>query len=298
MPCRVGSEDGGSPVPPGERRGTDIDRIDEDLPSGHGPRRRLKRLLAKAPSAGARDGLTILIYHRIAGGTPDERDLALDDFQAQLEVLADHRVVGLDQAIDELEAGDDRQKVVLTFDDGFADVASAALPLLADKGLPFTLYLTTAYVGGEMRWDGSTAKVPAGPALDWTQLRALVDSGLCTIGNHTHTHARPELLTDTELDRCTETIERELGITPAHFAYTWGIPVPGMLPALRARFRSAATGQLGRNHPAGGQLALRRIPVRQSDPVEFFAAKLEGRLLPERLYGGIVAGAKRLGLSA
>jgi peptidoglycan/xylan/chitin deacetylase (PgdA/CDA1 family) len=240
-------------------------------------------------------GTTVLIYHRVGGGTPDERDLALSSFRAQLDLLAGHRVVPLDVALDELAAGDDSGKVVLTFDDGFADVAEPAFPLLAARGLPFTLYLATAYVGGRMHWEGSTASAP-GAALDWDQVRDLVDSGLCTLGNHTHSHVPPARLTVGELDRCSAEIARRTGISPRHFAYPWGIPVPGLEPELAARFRSAATGRLGRNHPATDPLRLTRVPVRQSDPLPFFAAKLTGNLGPERAYAGIVTVAKRVGL--
>ena len=38
------------------------------------------------------------------------------------------------------------------------------------------------------------------------------------------------------------------------------------------------------------------VPVRARHPLAFFAAKLTGGLGPERAYGRIVAGAKRLGL--
>lgn len=218
-------------------------------------------------------------------------------FAAQVTELARHRVVSLDTALDELDAGDDSPKVVLTFDDGFADVHTTAWPLLAEAELPFTLYVATGYVGGLMHWDGSTATAP-GPALDWDQLGELAASPLCTIANHTHTHARPEALTPDELDRCNDEIRTRLGVAPHHFAYTWGIRVPGMEPALRERFRSAVTGELGRNHPGDDPLALRRIPVRGSDPLEFFTAKLRGRLGPERAYAGLVAAAKRVGLRA
>lgn len=267
-----------------------------DDDTARGPRARLKAALAARPGPPAA-GCTMLIYHRVGGGTPDERDLGVAAFREQMEVLARHRVVGIDQAVDELAAGDARQKVVVTFDDGFADVADAALPILTERGLPFTLYLATAYVGGQMHWDGSTAKA-SGPALTWDQLGELAASPLCTIANHTHTHARPEALTPDELDRCTWEIETRLGVVPRHFAYTWGIPVPRMEPELRARFRSAATGRLGRNLPGADPMRLRRIPVRGSDPLPFFEAKLAGRLLPERAYAGIVATAKRVGLRA
>ena len=263
------------------------------------PRTRLKDVLARPASSRPADGLTVLIYHRVGGGTPDERDMPTEAFRGQMEHLAaNHRVVALDAALDELDAGDDRPKVVLTFDDGFADVADPALPILVDHALPFTVYVASAYVGGEMHWEGSTASGP-GPALSWDQLEAIVDTGLATIGNHTHDHARPERIDDDQLDRCTETLMGRLGLDGVHhFAYPWGIGVPGLEPALRSRFRSAALGDVGRNHPGDDPLRLRRVPVRGTDPLSFFAAKLTGRLLPERAYGAVVAGAKRVGMSA
>ncbi|HEU5149616.1 MAG TPA: polysaccharide deacetylase family protein [Iamia sp.] len=240
----------------------------------------------------------MLIYHRVGGGTPDERDVTTEDFAAQMGVLAEgHEVVSLDAALDALDAGDDRPTVVLTFDDGFADVRDPALPILVEHGLPFTVYLATGYLGGEMHWDGSTAKAP-GPALSWDDVEALVATGLCTIGNHTHGHVRPEVVTEADIDECTEAISERLGIVARHYAYPWGIPVPALEPALRARFRSAVTGELGRNLPGVDPLRLRRVPVRGSDPLEFFAAKLTGRLGPERAYGAIVTVAKKLGASA
>jgi hypothetical protein len=70
-----------------------------------------------------------------------------------------------------------------------------------------------------------------------------------------------------------------------------------MEPQLRERFETAATGILGRNLPGQDLLRLRRIPVRGSDPLSFFAAKLTGRRLrAERSYAFIVATAKQAGL--
>lgn len=257
----------------------------------------MKRGLALLASAKPASGITILIYHRVGGGTPDERDVSLMEFHRQLDVLADHHVVTLDEALDGLAARVRSPRVVLTFDDGFADVYDTVLPLLAERRLPFTLYLATAYLGGLMHWDGSTAKAP-GPALSWTQAAELVGSGLCTIGNHTHSHARPEALTEAELDRCTAEIEDRLGVTPRHFAYPWGVAVPAMEPAIRARFRSAVTGELGRNLPSGDPMRLRRVPVRRTDPVTFFEAKLRGGLGAERAYTSMVSAAKAVGVHA
>ena len=260
-------------------------------------RQTVKAALARGvPPVGRPTGATLLIYHRVGGGSPDERDLAPEEFVRQLDFLADYDVVHLDQALDRLDSGDRSPTVVLTFDDGFADVHEHAWPLLRERQVPFTLYLATAFVGGTMHWDGSTAKA-AGPALSWDQVAEMHASGLMTVGNHTHRHARPEALTTDELDECTDAIHARLGIRPVHFAYPWGIPVPGMQAALRSRFRSACTGQLGRNRPGSDPMLLRRVPVRRTDPIGFFAAKLRG-LGPERAYAGLVRGAKAVGARA
>lgn len=242
-------------------------------------------------------GATILTYHRVGGDSLDERDLDTGDFAQQLGELSRHDLVTLDDAIDRLDVNDESPCVVLTFDDGFADMHRNAWPMLRERRLPFTLYLSTSYVGGTMHWDGSTARAP-GAALTWDQVAEMIDSGLCTVGNHTHRHVRPERLDDAELDECSDAIERHLGVTPRHFAFTWGVRVPSMDAALSKRFRTAATGTVGRNRPDTDRLMLRRVPVRRTDPLPFFRAKLHGSLVPERTYGKVVRTAKAVGAHA
>lgn len=269
-------------------------RIGRRQPRVRGMRRGLKVALGLLPGAQP-SGCTVLIYHRVGGGSVDERDLSLADFQAQLDVLARHDVVSLDDALDRLERGDASPCVVLTFDDGFRDVHENAWPRLLEEGLPITLYLATAFLGGTMHWDGSTAKGP-GPALSWDQVTEMAASGLVTVGAHTHHHVRPERLTVQELEDCDVAIESHLGERPRHFTFPWGIPVPRMEDELRRRYRSVSSGGLGRNMPGTDFMRLRRVPVRRTDPIGFFRAKLRGELRPERAYATVVAAAKSGGL--
>lgn len=257
----------------------------------------IKTALSVLPSVTPERGTTWLIYHRVGGGSPDERDLAAEAFRRQVDLLAEHHVVPIDEAVERSEKGDDRPGVVLTFDDGFRDVYENAWPLLRERRLPFTVYLATAFVEGTMHWDGSTAKA-AGPALTWAQLEEMLASGLCTVGAHTHNHARPEALSLEELEQCDAEIEKRLGVRPEHFTYPWGVPVPRMEAELRRRYRSASTGQLGRNGAGADLHRLRRVPVRGTDPLPFFKAKLGTGLLPERAYAGIVSVAKKAGVRA
>ncbi len=252
----------------------------------------VKRGLARVPERDTAGGATLLIYHRVGGGTDNELDLHPHTFRRQLDILDGHDVLSLDDSLDRLNAGDVSPSVVLTFDDGFADVYENAWPLLKDRRLPFTIYLASAYMGEPMVWEGATATGQPGRGLSWAQLEEMLASGLCTLGNHTHHHVRPEALTIAELDECTTEIQRHLRVTPRHFTYPWGVRVPPMDEAMRDRFRSASTGELGRNLPGTNLQALARVPVRRTDPDAFFAAKLTGSLRAERAYAALVGGAK------
>ncbi len=257
----------------------------------------VKRQLARLPDAGPARGATLLVYHRVGAAVPDELDTPTAAFAAQLDVLDAYDVVSLDVALDRLDAGDERPTTVITFDDGFADVHANAWPQLRERALPFTVYLAAGLLGGPMRWEGSTSS-STGAALSWDQVEEMVASGLCTAANHTWSHARPDGLDASQLDRCSDEVERRLGCRPRHFAYTWGIEVPHARVALRDRFRSAATGRPGRNLSGCDRLALARVPVRGTDPIEFYAAKLRGSLRAERAYDALVRAAKRAGARA
>lgn len=262
------------------------------------PRSATKQSLAVLCSLDRRPatGATILTYHRVGGSTLDELDLAPARLAAQLDQLVHggHDVVSLDAALDRLDAEDPTPAVVLTFDDGFADVFTAAWPLLQERCLPFTIYLTAGLVEGTMRWEGSTAASQGADALRWDQIATMQASGLCTVANHTWDHAAPDRVDADQLDRCSDEIERRLGHRPTHFAWTWGVPVSTLLPAVRDRFRSAATGAIGRNTSTDDRWALRRVPVRRTDPPAFFEAKLRGGLVAERAYDALVGGVKRV----
>jgi peptidoglycan/xylan/chitin deacetylase (PgdA/CDA1 family) len=254
-------------------------------------RRELKTVLGSARSRRPGKGVVVLTYHRVGGGSPDERDVSVADFAAQVDALRGVDVVPLDTALDRLAHDTVPQGTVITIDDGFRDVYENAWPLLRRHRLPFTLYLTTAYVGGTMDWPGSTARA-SGPALTWGMVREMVDSGLCTLGNHTHTHVPATALSVDELDRCTSVVLDETGVEPRHFAYPWGIVAPDMEEQVARRFRSAVTGRVGRNGTGTDPWRLDRVPVRRTDPTSFFRAKLTGSLGPERAYAGVVRAAK------
>jgi len=108
-------------------------------------------------------GLTVLMYHRVLPAARCEGYplaalvIAESVFDSQMKWLAARcRVLPLREAVRELNDSDrrtDRPLVAVTFDDGYADNAEVAAPILEKYGLRGTFYLTTGFVEtGEPLW--------------------------------------------------------------------------------------------------------------------------------------------------
>jgi peptidoglycan/xylan/chitin deacetylase (PgdA/CDA1 family) len=261
------------------------------------PRRVALRTLKTAAALGDRlrapePGVVVLIYHRVGErGDPSEIDLPADVFDRQMAWLAETgRVVTLDAALDLLTASDadsvsgpgQATKVVVTFDDGTADLADVALPILARHGVPATVYVATRFIDEQLPW-------PAGGVpLSWAGAREMVDSGLVTIGSHTHGHRLLDRLSPSEaadeLDRSRDLIEDRLGVAAHHFAYPKAVAPsdPAVEAEVRRRFRSAA---LGGNRPnrygATDAHRLNRTAIQVSDGITFFRRKAAGGMALE-----------------
>ena len=243
-------------------------------------------------------GVTILIYHRVGGGSDSEVDLDVDAFRRQLEHLRDHhQVVPLD-AVPALVAADapaDERHVVVTFDDGTDDFCDHVVPALVEYDVPATLYAATHFIdsGEPFPWGA--------PPATWDGLRDAVATGLVTIGSHTHTHALLDRADPAEigaeLDRSIELIGTEIGVAPAHFAYPKALPGSDAAEAeVRRRFTTAALARSRVNEPGATDLhRLWRTPIQRSDGHDFFVAKAAGGLRLEGELRNLVAKVKYRG---
>lgn len=80
--------------------------------------------------------------------------------------------------------------VAVTFDDGFQSVINNALPVLQERKIPATIFVTTDYLGKKPGWIRNQDHVNAKETvLTEDQLKQL-PSSLITVGSHSVTHPR------------------------------------------------------------------------------------------------------------
>ena len=164
--------------------------------------------------------------------------------------------------------------VLVTFDDGFADFTDAA-EMLADRGIPSTLYLTTGGLRGRGGWSSEMA-IPPTPMLYWSQLAEIEDSGV-EIGAHTHCHSQLDLLRAKELERevrqCKDHHEDHLGHEVPSFAYPHGFLSRRTSRAVEnAGYQSGFAVMNAFSSPSDRVFARARLTVRaDTTPAHIFA---------------------------
>ena len=169
--------------------------------------------------------------------------------------------------------------VVLTFDDGFADFFTDALPVLKRYRFPATLYVPTAFVGSTSRWLQREGEVTR-PVLTWEQLYEIQASGI-ECGGHTHTHPQldtlPSALAREEIVRSKSILEQHLEQAVLSFAYPFGYYTTTIKRLVReAGYTSACAVKHAMSTETTDPFALTRLMVTAETTVSTLTHLLSG----------------------
>jgi peptidoglycan/xylan/chitin deacetylase (PgdA/CDA1 family) len=122
-----------------------------------------RALLHLFSPGGARNRLSILIYHRVLPRRdplfPEEGHA--EDFDRHMEQLAGcFRIIRLSDAIQGLRRGKlPPRAACITFDDGYADNAEVALPILKKHGISATFFVAAGFIDGGRMWNDTVIEL-------------------------------------------------------------------------------------------------------------------------------------------
>lgn len=203
----------------------------------------------------------ILTYHSIdSSGSPIS--VPEESFRAHVRFLGSGRVAVVPLA-DLPALPEETDAVALTFDDGFLNFTSTAMPMLSRQGFPATVFVVSDAVGGSNAWRGRAAPgIPTLPLMSWADLTRARDAGF-EIGAHTRTHPRltslgPAQVQD-EVIGCMDHIGRETGKRPRHFAYPYGDVNEQVARVARDTFELSVTTELRVVDSADDRASLPRL---------------------------------------
>lgn len=223
-------------------------------------------------------GPLIVMYHGLGG--PDGVSPA--DFAAQLELLGSRRrVVSLAEIGERLGDQSASDLAAITFDDGYVDFATLALPALRAAGLHATLFVPAGHIGGSNVWD--TGVFAERRILDAGALRNL-DQAHVEIGGHGYSHCRLAGLARAALLRettgCRATLEQAIERPVRLFAYPYGqlddFDRSAQRAVAEAGFSLACSTWFGRSSRPSQRFSLRRVGIEPMDDLQVVEAKLDG----------------------
>jgi peptidoglycan/xylan/chitin deacetylase (PgdA/CDA1 family) len=218
--------------------------------------------------------MLILTYHSVRNGHPGNRFVTSPaDFELQLKKVMESRKFMDLRSLDPGSLPEDG--ALLTFDDGYEDNFSVALPIALRLGIPMAVFTATNFIGRSMKLGGETL-----PCMSARQIGEMHGTGMVAFGSHTHNH----LLLDEDLDP--EAVRRDIleskrilseliGYEADAFVYPKGRYKEALRHMLEESFRMAfrGAGIASRN---GDRLQIPRVEVLGNDKWYIRNMKLSG----------------------
>lgn len=232
--------------------------------------------------------IPILVYHQIDEAPPKGkpfRSLYVSPaaFERQMRLLnwLGYSGLSMGQLLPYLRGESVGKVVGITFDDGYANNLTHALPILARHSFSSTCYAVSALAGKTNAWDEAGGIVQT-PLMTGLQMRQWVAAGQ-EIGSHTRSHIDLQRADDAlcrqEMALGKTELQDTLGLEPSagigHFCYPYGRYESRHVEMAEALgFTTATTTQRSRCLAGTPLLELPRVPVLRSTSLPVFWLKL------------------------
>ena len=214
----------------------------------------------------------VLMYHSISQHKQSDKDvysLSQQDFVQHVELLHElhktenSKIVKLDST--------DRSGVTITFDDGYRDTLTIAAQTLADKNLPFTVFVSSANItSGDSKF------------LNRQELIELSNISGATIGSHGHAHTHlakmPSQDVTSDLKHSKDWLEQIVQKPVTTLSYPHGSYNNDVVRiASEIGFECAATSKWGVFEVGTKKLEIPRIDIWSQDSRKVLQQKLLGQ---------------------
>jgi peptidoglycan/xylan/chitin deacetylase (PgdA/CDA1 family) len=223
------------------------------------------------------------MYHSVGEPIISRYNMSVDAFTSQMQFLSRHyrctRLKDVPQELRNFDSNDLQLPVVITIDDGYRDLYENVHPIMEKLGIPYTIFIPTAFIGSSGTYDDETL-----PTLSSQEILTLAESELVDIGSHTVTHRSLRRLNifevRKELSQSKKHLEELLSRSVDMFAYPYGTfqhySKKIVETVAECGYKLAVTACFNSMNLSGNDYLLRRLFFEEKDTPKTLQAKLAG----------------------
>lgn len=188
-------------------------------------RARLRKLAAHSVAP-----ISVLFYHRVADSHPNDWTLSRDQFERHIDYCQEHlELIDLSEVQRRVRDKDScSPAAAITFDDGYRDNCDFALPMLIERNVPCTYFVTTSNILNQSAFPHDKQAGKLIPVNTVAEIREASEAGI-EIGCHTRHHVdfsrmRDPMVVRKEIVDAKVELEQMIGKPVRYFAFPFGLP--------------------------------------------------------------------------
>lgn len=218
--------------------------------------------------------IPILMYHSISNesNTLSEK---LNKFELQLNLL---KRLGYETTSLSLLKKNQKKKFIITFDDGYEDVYTNALPILKKYNFKAVCFFVTNFIGKYNEWDINHKNYIKKKIMNKSQINEWINSGHeCGIHTNNHINLEIEKMKTIEQDILKSLLffKKNFNFLPKYFSYPYGKYNLNSLRIIKKFFLFAVTTKRSRyDVKKFYDHLLPRIPINRKDNILKFLLKV------------------------
>ena len=219
--------------------------------------------------------IPILMYHSISN---DKNDLSVsvENFEKQMKLMKNSGFETI--YFNKLSNHKNKKKFIITFDDGYENLITNALPILKKYNFTSTCFFIPKYIGKFNIWDEDKPNFKKLNLMNFDQIKLWVNEGM-SVGSHTLSHKN--LMELNYKDKINEIIDplsifsNKLSIKIDCFSYPYGRFDNESLNIVKENYKFAVTTKRSRFKENKFNLyELPRVPINSNDNIFKFFVKI------------------------
>lgn len=218
--------------------------------------------------------LSILTYHSVANDI-FKSSIGCKKFEMQISLL---KSLGFNSILPSNIYKFTSKNIIISFDDGYEDVYSNALPVLKKHNFNAICFIPTKYIGKYNDWDVNNKYYIKKKIMNMSQIKKWIASGN-EVGIHGHSHYNFSNLNNKqmkdEIVRSINFFKKKLNIKIKYFSYPFGAYNKKTYLLTKKYFNICFTTKRSR-YSLGkfDNMLIPRVPVNKNDSIIKFIMKI------------------------